>query len=238
MNKRSFILIFAILILSILTSCSGQNADSFDAAIAELECTQSMKYVKIESLSELLETAKPNLIICGSVLSRGNPTIIDHSEEYSDDYLKSTATADKKQLCAAAFLSTPYTIEINEVLLGDTSAGTTIEIDAPYGIIDEYFRRDGLHPILKIGQEYLFFLRTDYMYGDQIYYLAFDPVSALELNVDGTFSGEYSDYIDGVFGDYSNSIVRLLDDLQRLISENDYDLTMESFASAAKKVKQ
>ena len=71
-----------------------------------------------------------------------------------------------------------------------------------------------------MGQEYLFFLRTDYMYEKQVYYLAFAPVSALEINADGSFGGEYADYIDGIFVGYDNCASRRLADLGRLMWEN------------------
>lgn len=228
--KKLSAIILIIFALSLLSSCGAQTADDFDASIAALDYTASPMYVKIDSLSGLLDTAKPNLILRGKVASRGEPAIIDPSGTYDNSYLTSSEPSEQKQRCAAAYLSTPYIIEVGEVLLG--SADGEIEIDAPYGILDGYYRRDGLHPILKVGQEYLFFLRTDYMYGDQVYYLAFAPASALELYADGSFGGEYADYIDGIFGEYDNSASRLLADLGRLILENDYDLTMDSFGKA------
>lgn len=237
---RGFFRVFILVLTVILVSCTEN--DRFDDEIHSLVYSSMSRSVPMYSLEDLMSTAKPNFIFIGEVTSRGDSQIIDHSEKYSDASLDQMST-DEKQRCAAAFLSTPYTIQIDELILsGDDYNNDSAEItlEAPYGILDDgagnrLTRRDGEHPVLEVGKKYLFFMRRDFVYGDEVFYLAFPPVSALEIQDDGKFSGEYEELVDTVFGEFDGDIAKLLERLDTLISTNDYDLSSDSLGSAADK---
>ena len=218
---RRHIAILASLCLALsITACS--KTDDFDKRISELAKTSSSKYISIENMDELIEKAKPNLIVRGKVVSHGESTIVDYSGEYTDAFLASDATEEEKQQCAAAFLSTPYEIDVSETFLGDEVESFTINM--PYGIYDEYWRRDGDYPVLKVGTEYLLFMRVDVMFGQKVYYLAFAPASAVEVDRDDLITdGERAGLI---FGD---SYDELTAELQAYIAENSPDTSMDVF---------
>lgn len=237
---RRFFCLFILVLTVVIVSCADD--DRFDDEIHSLGYSSMSRSVPMYSLKDLMSTAKPNFIFIGEVTSRGDSRIIDHSEKYSDASLDQMST-DEKQRCAAAFLSTPYTIQIDELILsGDDYNNDSAEItlEAPYGILDDgvgnrLTRRDGEHPVLEVGKKYLFFMRRDFVYGDEVFYLAFPPVSALEIQDDGKFSGEYEELVDTVFGEFDGDIAKLLERLDTLISTNDYDLSSDSLGSAADK---
>lgn len=237
---RGFFRVFILVLTVILVSCVEN--DRFDDEIHSLGYSSMSRSVPMYSLEDLMSTAKPNFIFIGEVTSRGDSRIIDHSEKYSDASLDQMST-DEKQRCALAFLSTPYMIQIDELILsGDDYNNDSAEItlEAPYGILDDragnrLTRRDGEHPVLEVGKKYLFFMRRDFVYGDEVFYLAFPPVSALEIGDDGKFSGEYEELVDTVFGEFDGDIAKLLERLDTLISTGDYDLSSDSLGSAADK---
>ena len=223
---RGFFRVFILVLTVILVSCAEN--DRFDDEIHSLGYSSMSRSVPMYSLEDLMSTAKPNFIFIGEVTSRGDSRIIDHSEKYSDASLDQMST-DEKQRYAAAFLSTPYTIQFDELILsGDDYNNDSAEItlEAPYGILDDragnrLTRRDGEHPVLEAGKKYLFFMRRDFVYGDEVFYLAFPPVSALEIQDDGKFSGEYKELVDTVFGKFDGDITKLLERLDTLISTGD-----------------
>lgn len=220
--RRLKAIILGMVLLPLLSSCG--KADDFYSKITVLDNTSSANYVQINDMDELIEKAKPNLIVRGKVASRKESTIVDYSGKYSADFLSSDASDDEKQYCAAAFLSTPYEIEVSEIFLGDEVESLTINM--PYGILDSYYRRDGGYPVLREGAEYLLFLRVDLMYGQRVYYLAFALASALELDGDKIIAG---DGIAGsIFGGY-DSYESLTAELQAYIGENDIDISMDEF---------
>ena len=236
---RRFFCLFILVLTVVIVSCADD--DRFDDEIRSLGYSSMSRYVPMYSLEDLMSTAKPNFIFIGEVTSRGDSRIIDHSEKYSDASLDQMST-DEKQRCALAFLSTPYTIHIDELILSgdDCQASANIKVEAPYGILDDgtgnqLTRRDGEHPVLEVGKKYLFFMRRDFVYGDEVFYLAFPPVSALEIGNDGKFSGEYEELVDTVFGEFDGDAAKLLERLDTLISTGDYDLSSDSLGSAADK---
>lgn len=243
---RRFFCLFILVLTVVIVSCADD--DRFDDEIHSLGYSSMSRSVPMYSLEDLMSTAKPNFIFIGEVTSRGDSRIIDHSEKYSDASLDQMST-DEKQRCALAFLSTPYTIHIDKLILSgdDYQASANIKddasaitLEAPYGILDDgtgnqLTRRDGEHPVLEVGKKYLFFMRRDFVYGDEVFYLAFPPVSALEIQDDGKFSGEYKELVDTVFGEFDGDIAKLLERLDSLISTGDYDLSSDSLGSAADK---
>ena len=60
-------------------------------------------------------------------------------------------------------------------------------------------------------------------------------MSALEIQDDGKFSGEYEELVDIIFGEFDGDTAKLLERLDTLISTNDYDLSSDSLGSAADK---
>ena len=243
---RRFFCLFILVLTVVIVSCADD--DRFDDEIHSLGYSSMSRSVPMYSLEDLMSTAKPNFIFIGEVTSRGDSRIIDHSEKYSDASLDQMST-DEKQRCALAFLSTPYTIHIDELILSgdDCQASANVKddasaitLEAPYGILDDgvgnrLTRRDGEHPVLEVGKKYLFFMRRDFVYGDEVFYLAFPPVSALEIQDNGKFSGEYKELVDTVFGEFDGDAAKLLERLYTLISTNDYDLSSDSLGSAADK---
>lgn len=244
---RRFFWIFILVFAVVLVSCADD--DRFNDEIRSLGYSSISRSVPMYSVEDLMSTAKPNFIFIGEVRSRGDSQIIDHSGTYSDVSLDQMST-DEKQRCALAFLSTPYTIHIDELILSgdDYQASANIKddasaitLEAPYGILDDgtgnqLTRRDGEHPVLEVGKKYLFFMRKDIVYGDEVFYLAFPPMSALEIGDDGKFSGEYEELVDTVFGEFDGDTAKLLERLDTLISTNDYDLSSDSLGSAAGKI--
>ena len=111
---RRFFCLFILVLTVVIVSCADD--DRFDDEIRSLGYSSMSRYVPMYSLEDLMSTAKPNFIFIGEVTSRGDSRIIDHSEKYSDASLDQMST-DEKQRCALAFLSTPYTIHIDELIL-------------------------------------------------------------------------------------------------------------------------
>ncbi len=228
MKKQALSIGLAALLTVCTLGCASAD-DTFNKQIAALPYTTSSLYVNISSMEELMAIAKPNLIVKCEITSREDPTIVDVSGKHtvSDIQSASELSDDEKTIIAGSYLSTPYECSVQEVFLGDAlAAGDAFTINAPYGIFEGYERRDGKFPILKVDSDYLMFLRVDQMYGQNVYTLAFPPASALELT-DESFSGEYGDFVDTVFGEYEGSLSALTEALETLIAENDYDLAMD-----------
>ena len=67
-----------------------------------------------------MEKAMPNLIIRCKVSSRGDSEIMDFSGKHNNSELTSSSfDAESKRRIEAAYLSTPYEIDIEEVYLGE-----------------------------------------------------------------------------------------------------------------------
>ena len=215
-------------------SCSETDEyipDEFEAAVMAASPTEKIGYVKVESLSELMDTAKPNLVVRCKVASRGESYLKGKDEELNAllDKPASELTdseADRLKSAAADCLSTPYTLELEKIYLGAENLDDTSELvfTVPYGAINGYARAADKYPILKVGAEYLMFLRVDYIGGEKEYYLAFRPASALELRNDSFDGGDYADLI---FAEFNGSTEALISELEELIANNDYDISIE-----------
>ena len=207
-----------------LVSCG--KADDFYSEIVAIEnSTKIVDYIYLESVDELIGRCKPNLIIRGKVESRADSTVVDYSGKYAADYLDSDASEQAKIACAAEYLVTPYTIEVDEKFLGEDIEGLTLNM--PYGIYGKYQRRETKYPVLEVGKEYVFFLRGDIMYGEKAYFLAFPPASAIEVKNGKLVTDEES--IDGViFGGFS-TYKELAGRLKKYIEENNPDTSMDKF---------
>ena len=215
-------------------SCSDTGEyipDEFEAAVMAASPTEKIGYVKVESLSELMDTTKPNLIVRCKVASRGE-SYLKGANESLNSLLNQSAAAltdtelKRVQSAVANSLSTPYTLELEEIYLGAENLDDTTELvfTVPYGAINGYARAADKHPILKVGAEYLMFLRVDYIGGEKEYYLAFRPASALELRNDSFDGGDYADLI---FAEFNGSTEALISELEELIANNDYDISIE-----------
>lgn len=215
-------------------SCSETDEyipDEFEAAVMAASPTEKISFVKVESLSELMDTAKPNLVVRCEVKSRGESFLKGQDESLNSLlYQPSTelSDSDAKRLKVAVndYLSTPYTLELEQIYLGAENLDDTSELvfTVPYGAINGYARAADKYPILKVGAEYLMFLRVDYIGGDKEYYLAFRPASALELRNDSFDGGDYADLI---FAEFNGSTEALISELEELIANNDYDISIE-----------
>ena len=65
-------------------SCSETGEyipDEFEAAVMAASPTEKISFVKVESLSELMDTAKPNLVVRCEVASRGESYLQGKDEE-------------------------------------------------------------------------------------------------------------------------------------------------------------
>ena len=215
-------------------SCSETDEyipDEFEAAVMAASPTEKISFVKIESLSELMDTAKPNLVVRCKVVSRGE-SYLKGKDESLNSLLNQSSTAltdaelKRVQSAVENSLSTPYTLELEKIYLGAENLDDTSELvfTVPYGAINGYARAADKHPILKVGAEYLMFLRVDFIGGEKEYYLAFRPASALELRNDSFDGGDYADLI---FAEFNGSTEALISELEELIANNDYDISIE-----------
>lgn len=215
-------------------SCSETDEyipDEFEAAVMAASPTEKISFVKIESLSELMDTAKPNLVVRCKVVSRGE-SYLKGKDESLNSLLNQSSTAltdaelKRVQSVVENSLSTPYTLELEKIYLGAENLDDTSELvfTVPYGAINGYARAADKYPILKVGSEYLLFLRADYIGGEKEYHLAFRPASALELRNDSFDGGDYADLI---FAEFNGSTEALISELEELIANNDYDISIE-----------
>ena len=215
-------------------SCSETDEyipDEFEAAVMAASPTEKISFGKIESLSELMDTAKPNLVVRCKVVSRGE-SYLKGKDESLNSLLNQSSTAltdaelKRVQSVVENSLSTPYTLELEKIYLGAENLDDTSELvfTVPYGAINGYARAADKYPILKVGSEYLLFLRADYIGGEKEYHHAFRPASALELRNDSFDGGDYADLI---FAEFNGSTEALISELEELIANNDYDISIE-----------
>ncbi|HIX91770.1 MAG TPA: hypothetical protein H9681_02705 [Firmicutes bacterium] len=228
-------IILCLLIAAMLFgSCSETDEyipDEFEAAVMATSPTVIVDYILLESLSELMDTVKPNLIVRCKVASRGE-SYLKGANESLNSLLNQSAAAltdtelKRVQSAVANSLSTPYTLELEKIYLGAENLDDTTELvfTVPYGAINGYARAADKYPILKVGAEYLMFLRVDFIGGEKEYYLAFRPASALELRNDSFDGGDYADLI---FAEFNGSTEALISELEELIANNDYDISIE-----------
>ena len=228
--------IFCILLISILLFCSCSKSDQyvpdeFDLAVAEAVPNYKVGLIHLSSLSELMSTAKPNLVVRCKVTSRGDSYLKGQDESLNallDKPASELTGSDAERLKYAVdnYLSTPYTLELDKIYLGAENLDDTSELvfTVPYGAINGYARAADKYPILKVGAEYLMFMRVDFIGGEKEYYLAFRPASALELQNDNFYVSEYA---DSIFAEFNGSTEALINELEELIANNDYDISIE-----------
>jgi len=200
MKSKIFII---LLIVLIITSCgSGDKAEDEFINKVKSQVTTDSLYILVADLHDMISTTKPNLIIRCKVTER-----FDTIKKWSS-------------------LSTPYEFEIAEVYLGDINkAGDKIIFNASYGVSGEMEGRKSYHPILRVGEEYIIFLRVDSINGELTYYLAYTPASVLIVKGD-KFTNPNPEW-DYVFEPFDNRVSKLIKTLTKLIEQHDYDISME-----------
>ena len=196
-------IVIILLIVLIITSCgSGDDAENEFINKVKSQVTTDSLYILVEDLHDMISTTKPNLIVRCKVTER------------FDTVKKWNA------------LSTPYEFEISEVFLGDINkAGDKIIFNAPYGVLGEMEGRKSYHPILKVGEEYIMFLRVDSIRGELTYYVAYTPASILIVK-GNKFTNPNPEW-DYVFEPFDNKVSKLIKTLTELIEQYDYDISME-----------
>ena len=116
---------------------------------------------------------------------------------------------------------------MKKIYLGAENLDDTTELvfTVPYGAINGYARAADKYPILKVGAEYLMFLRVDFIGAREgILPRVPRPASALELRNDSFDGGDYADLI---FAEFNGSTEALISELEELIANNDYDISIE-----------
>jgi len=230
-TKKIIVFLLIIFIFQILSSCSINNSHNneleFIKQIENLPATMRSSYIQVFNMHELIETTKPNFIIKGKIISRGESDVID---PFFNKYTKEDLYSDDLETARTAYglIGTPYEIEITDIYHGNINKiGDIIPFNAPYGIIDDFGKRKEDHPILEVGEEYILFLRGDSLWGVLTYYLSFKLAGALKLdNENGIFS-LYNDSYMFIFSKYECNTEKLLDDLKELIKNNNYTTEIE-----------
>jgi len=196
-------IVIILCIVLLFTSCGSAHKaeDEFINKVKSQVTTDSL-YILVADLHDMISTKKPNLIIRCRV------------NERFETVKKSNS------------LLTPYEFEISEVYLGNINkAGDKIIFNAPYGVLGEMEGRKSYHPILKVGTEYIMFLRVDSINGELTYYVAYPPASILIVK-GNKFTNPNPEW-DYVFEPFDNKVSKLIRTLTELIERHDYDISME-----------
>ena len=230
-KKRSaflFALLTSLMLTGTLTSCiaTQPDEDAFVKQVESVPASDRINYADFDTLHDFIETTKANLIIRCVIKSRGESAVTDPSGKYSERDLKSGDNGTAQ--AARSLIATPYEIEISEVYLGDINkAGNTINYTAPYGIVNDYGNRKNHAPVLRVGDEYILFLRADIINGLLSYDLASPPFSVLKLNTEDNTFALYDETRGALYSKYEKSTDKLLDDLKELIENNGYPTGVE-----------
>jgi len=205
MKKCSLIAVLVMAVLLFACSTDDKREEEFVQQIEALENTSTVRisYIHPESVEEMLSVVKTNLIIRCKVTGR-EETVLHNPYDRAEKLTKETAE----------WIATPYTLAVTQVILGEFE-GETITYYAPYGILGEYANRRTEYPIFRVGEEYILFLRAEYINNRWEYSMAHPLYSLYKVN---------SEENRGIFAEFS-SADELADHIRALAEENEYDLT-------------
>lgn len=244
---KKTILIFAVfinvsvIILSSLCSCGSRTEeayteDEYIKMIESLDETGAPMYVTLNNIEEIITKTKSNLIVKCKVVSRDEPMVFDPFGSFTTDTLLSESSPENEKFAAANYISTPYQIEISDVYLSPDSIetsliGSSIPFYAPYGVIGQYSNRLAGHHILRVGAEYIMFLRVDNIGGNMVYYLAHPIYSLVEIDPQNGKSisqnnVSYSSY-EQIYGEYSDEL-ELTEAIESLVADGGYDTSIDT----------
>lgn len=221
------IVCWMLLCCVLLGGCGNQvdaEEEAFASAIEALDSGVSfmkVDYAKFYELEDLLSVAQSNLVIRCKITGRDESTVVDPFGRYKVD--------DLGQLkYAQMYIVTPYTLEVQEVYYGDLhQADDTLTYNAPYGIIGEHTYRGGMHPVLRVGKEYIMFLTVSEIAGNMVYCCSFNPEFIVEVT--GKNSYKTISAVDWIFGKYEGNIDKLVDALNVVVEAGGYTPVIEKY---------
>lgn len=150
--KKFIMLVFIIILISVLCSCSVNTVESFNdvETIDDKEVISSIMFdfVSAQKPKELI--AHSECVIIGNIKFVSKDTILYDRSNWDE--------ADKQKYGNKNTLYTIYEVTISEVYKGDFSVGKVIYLSMPYGENSEYIVENNQYPKLDNEKDYLLFL--------------------------------------------------------------------------------
>ena len=203
-----------------LPSLGLREAEAEEAYVKNIEALNTFPapaFPDVHTAEGFFTSCFPNLIVRVHTTARGKSTVFDPEGEYT---IKDVRPYDEHGHAAPAnaYISTPYEMEITEVLFGDANLFRTGELFtyyAPYGEIymgadsnTAYIRYEH-YPILMTDRDYILFLFV-YENADGFVYELCHPCGALEITAEDENTFRIcSDLGDDVFSECGYSVIRL-----------------------------
>ena len=208
-------------------------------------------YTEYTDLAHLFSFGQPNLIVRCTAEKRGDATVYDPFNAYSDfvyTYKGSNLKdAMKRQglntdliivkdshgdddaairANAEAYITTPYEMRIDEVYLGDCEKkGDTFTFYAPYGIFGEYAVRYEQFPFFREGESYVMFFSIVDVAGCGRWYDLSSPETVLRVVDERTYE-TLTPLSDDLFDECGWVMQNLEDRIQELYQAQPYDLSV------------
>ncbi len=207
--------------------------DDYIAQIADLPVNDAQLYASFESLDEMIESTHANVIVRCTVAERGDCIVYDPWGSYSEDDLDADVDIS---VAAQRCLSTSYTLTISDCYLGNLAVGDEITFYAPYGILDGYTYRKARVPLFGVGAEYILVLRAEEINGEIVYNLSYTPDSVYVVANPSNSKYSAVETAEGsLFYVYRDDVSAVEAHIRALVSENNYNTTIEKFTSGKNK---
>ena len=133
-----------------------------------------------EDFEALMKEGQPNLVVRATFTSRGGSRVYDPFGYYSNADLGGDNAAH-------LYISTVYSVKIEEVILGDPeqfSDGDTFTFYAPYGAMKDFAVRYEDTPIFTAGREYFLFFSVLDVSGVGRWYDLTHPSAAAQIMIE------------------------------------------------------
>lgn len=152
MKRTISFILSAVLILTVLTSCSTESKEEFEGVeLLEWGEVNSLGYFDLESLEKACD-----IIAVGSFVGDAKQEdVYKYNDQFGKDVLFSTKSYSS--------------MKISKVIKGDVEVGDTLTVSQNYGVVDDkLITCSELTPMLD-GDTWLFFLYNNYDSGIYCY---------------------------------------------------------------------